>query len=245
MEDPIGRVGIGTLDPGYTLHVKGKIGYLFNIEDDNGVGNFVGLRMQSTSSTKALGLHLISDGFQNNSLRFGWYGLGGIYDWEAVPVIFGLNAPSGSLVLNDAGYLGIGTFRPTEKLAVDGNIKARKIIVTQSGWADYVFESSYKLPSIASIVSFIRIHKHLPGMSLASIIEKEGLDVGNIVKQQQEKIEELMLYVVELKVENKKLQQQQQKTEELIQYLMQIKEENLILKQAMTAYKKNGHIKRI
>lgn len=41
--------------------------------------------------------------------------------------------------------VGIGIENPSEKLAVNGKIKAKEIIVTTTGWADFVFEHDYAL----------------------------------------------------------------------------------------------------
>ncbi|MBV4360614.1 hypothetical protein [Pinibacter aurantiacus] len=197
-EDSDGDVGIGTDDPRYPLHIKSSAGFLMNLESSL---SFSGFLMRAASTTKQMGMYYWSDNFQNNSLRIARYNSVGA--WEANAVIFGLNAPNGSLVLSDAGYLGIGTMYPSEMLSVKGNVRAKKVIVTQLGWADYVFEPSYRLPSLDSVSSYIKTNKHLPGMVSADVIEKQGLDVGEIVKQQQEKIEELMLYIIQLKEEIK------------------------------------------
>ncbi|MCH5718210.1 hypothetical protein [Niabella hibiscisoli] len=42
------------------------------------------------------------------------------------------------------GNVGIGTTNPTEKLSVNGNIRARQIKVETANWPDYVFASNYK-----------------------------------------------------------------------------------------------------
>ena len=40
---------------------------------------------------------------------------------------------------------------------------------------------------------------HLPNMPSAAEVEKDGIAVGDIIKRQQEKIEELTLYLIEMK----------------------------------------------
>ena len=47
---------------------------------------------------------------------------------------------------------------------------------------------------------------HLPNMPSASEVEKDGIAVGDIIKRQQEKIEELTLYLIEMKKQNDELQ---------------------------------------
>jgi len=108
-----------------------------------------------------------------------------------------------AMMINSANNnVGIGTATPSEKLSVNGNIRAKKVIVTQSGWPDYVFEPSYKLPSLDSISAFIKVNKHLPEMPSAAAIEKDGQDIGDIQKLLLKKVEELTLYVIELKRKN-------------------------------------------
>ncbi|MBV4358900.1 autotransporter outer membrane beta-barrel domain-containing protein [Pinibacter aurantiacus] len=102
-----------------------------------------------------------------------------------------------------SGNVGIGTASPSEMLSVNGNIRGKKVIVTTNGWADYVFESSYKLPSLDSIAAFIKENKHLPEIPSASTIEKDGQDVGEVQKLLLKKVEELTLYIID---QNKKIE---------------------------------------
>lgn len=71
----------------------------------------------------------------------------------------------------------------------------------ETGWADYVFDEKYLLPSLESVEQHIKANKHLPGIPSAATIEKEGLNVGKVQAKMMEKIEELTLYVIELKKE--------------------------------------------
>ena len=88
-----------------------------------------------------------------------------------------------------------------------------KLRVDLQNWADYVFDSSYELMDLKSIEQYIAENKHLPGMPSANQIEKEGADIGEIVKMQQVKIEELTLYMIELKKENEQLTKRVKKLE--------------------------------
>jgi len=81
---------------------------------------------------------------------------------------------------------------------VDGNIKCKKLRVDLQNWADYVFDPSYDLMDLNSIEQYIAENKHLPGMPSANQIEKEGADLGEIVKMQQVKIEELTLLMIQM-----------------------------------------------
>jgi hypothetical protein len=103
-----------------------------------------------------------------------------------------------------AGNVGIGTYSPQYKLDVCGTIRAKEIKV-ETGWCDYVFDENYKLRSIPDLEKYITEHKHLPGIVPASQVEKEGLTVGEMSKAMMEKIEELTLYIIQLKKENDEL----------------------------------------
>lgn len=105
------------------------------------------------------------------------------------------------------GNVGIGTTNPgAYKLAVEGTIGARKLIVTQSAWADYVFHPTYKLPSLQEVEAYIKSHQHLPDVPSTADVEKNGIDVGENQATLLKKIEELTLYLIELK---KQLDEQQ------------------------------------
>lgn len=103
-----------------------------------------------------------------------------------------------------AGNVGVGMTSPGNyKLAVEGTIGGRKVKVTQqSTWADFVFEPEYKLPSIQEVEQFVKTHKHLPDIPSAKEVAEDGVDLGEINKRLLQKIEEQMLYIIEL---NKRL----------------------------------------
>ncbi len=105
----------------------------------------------------------------------------------------------------NGGNIGIGTTNPTEKLAVNGNIRAKKLIVTQSGWPDYVFNKSYKLKPLSEVDQFIKNKNHLPDMPSSKDVEEKGLDIGKTQAALLKKIEELTLYVIDLQNQIKEL----------------------------------------
>ena len=61
------------------------------------------------------------------------------------------------------GNVGIGTTNPgSYRLAVEGKIGAREVIVTNTGWSDYVFKSDYRLRPLKEIALYIKANHHLP-----------------------------------------------------------------------------------
>ncbi len=113
------------------------------------------------------------------------------------------------------GNLGIGTSTPGNKLEVNGKIRSKEVIVEATGWPDYVFADDYELPTLAEIEAYINTHKHLPGMPSAKEVEKNGQFLGDTQQQLLKKIEEMTLYMIELKKENevlvKRIEQLEQK----------------------------------
>lgn len=110
-----------------------------------------------------------------------------------------------TLVVSNGDKVGIGTKTfpsndPNYKLYVKGGIKAQQVKVELcSGWCDYVFDKSYDLTPLNEVKSFIQANKHLPDFPSAETLEKEeGFELGKMTTLQQEKIEELFLYVIEI-----------------------------------------------
>ena len=107
--------------------------------------------------------------------------------------------------INRNGYVGIGTANPQSELAVKGAITTMSIKVTRTGWADYVFDSAYQLPSLSHVETFIKANKHLPEVPSAAEVKKDGLDLGDNQAVLLKKIEELTLYIIQ---QNKQITQQ-------------------------------------
>lgn len=106
------------------------------------------------------------------------------------------------------GNVGIGTNAPGDyKLAVEGTIGARRVKVTQAAWADFVFQKSYKLPSIDSVEAYIAKYQHLPDIPSEAEVTKNGLDLGEMNKNLLRKVEEQMLYIISLKKEMKEMRE--------------------------------------
>jgi len=74
---------------------------------------------------------------------------------------------------------------------------------------DYVLVKNYKLRDLDEVEDFIKKNNHLPGIPSAKTIETNGLGLGEMQKLQMEKIEELTLYIIELKKEMEKLKARQ------------------------------------
>lgn len=80
--------------------------------------------------------------------------------------------------------------------------KFKAAIKTTGQWSDYVFEDTYKLKPLEEVETFIKVNKHLPDIPSAEQLVKEGgIEVGEMMAKQMAKIEELTLYLIEMKKE--------------------------------------------
>ena len=81
---------------------------------------------------------------------------------------------------------------------------------------DYVFEPDYRLLSLEEVQAYIEQHKHLPEVPSAKEMKKNGVDVGEMEMVLLKKIEELTLYVIDLKQENKSIKAENDELKKLI-----------------------------
>lgn len=132
------------------------------------------------------------------------------------PLIWGDFAAS-QLKLN--GKVGVGnvsafptnTLYDNYKLFVTGGILTDEIRVALSAsgnWPDYVFAKNYKLQPLCELESFIKNNGHLPNVLSAKEVKADGINVGEMARIQQEKIEELTLYLIQQNKEIEELKAQ-------------------------------------
>ena len=225
--NPNGNVGMGTITPGGNLSVVGS-------------STSVEAHILNTSSTGYQSLHLGTDGSSADGAALihcnsSWttsganvadgttlygFGAGGLNltafnSGGSMNFYTGGNTSSNlRAVITSDGKMGIGTTNPgTFRLAVEGNIGARKIVVTHTTpWPDYVFKKAYKLPTLDEIEKFVQINQHLPEIPSAEDVKKNGIDLGENQALLLKKIEELTLIVIE---QNKKLIEQDKRITEL------------------------------
>jgi len=107
----------------------------------------------------------------------------------------------------DGGNVGIGTNNPgVDKLAVNGNIRAKEVKVEVANWPDYVFTEKHKLLTLEEVQNHINEKGHLPNIPSAGEIEANGLEMGEINRLLIEKIEELTLYIIQQEKRIEKLE---------------------------------------
>ncbi|WP_029903166.1 hypothetical protein [Prevotella sp. 10(H)] len=108
----------------------------------------------------------------------------------------------------DNGRVGIGVSYPTSALDVNGEIRcndlirAKEVKIQIPDWSDFVFAKDYNLPSLSEVEKHIKEKQHLPDIPSEKEVKENGIDLGQMQAKLLQKIEELTLYVIELKKEN-------------------------------------------
>jgi hypothetical protein len=224
-----GNVAIGTPGPNPAVHFvvqdPGGSGTKVSLGNNGIVGGYLATEsvMELTSPTLAdAALFAMNTGpvANRSSLTFGistaWGA--GIYSTAGGGgVVQPLNFYVGTqaMRIEPNGKVSIGTpvggTPGTYKLYVQTGILTEKVKVAVDGtaqWADHVFAPSYKLRPLEEVESFINKNKHLPGIPSAEEVVKEGVDLGAMDARLLEKIEELTLYVIDLKKDMEKMKKE-------------------------------------
>ncbi len=217
-----GDIGIGTGATSPVARLDVKTGdntsttSAFMLRNSNGDtmmrirnNGYVGIGYNGTSYGRPLNIEGNGANFYYNASTFG----GAIFPDANNNLVLWSNSsgPGMNVVLQPSwGQVTIGTYNAAAgyKLSIDGKIICEEArIQLSTSWPDYVFNNNYELRSLSDLEEFIHKNKHLPNMPSAAEVEKEkGFDVGDIQRRMLEKIEELTLYVIQLKKENQQLQ---------------------------------------
>jgi hypothetical protein len=132
----------------------------------------------------------------NSGLQVGADNAGAVLSSEGIHVIRFYTNGEERLQLNASGNVGIGTTSPTEKLSVNGRIRAKEVIVETTGWSDSVFAKDYKLASLSEVEQQIQQSGHLAGVPSATEVAEKGISVGDMQAVLLAKIEELTLHQI-------------------------------------------------
>jgi len=196
-------VGIGTTSPATKLMVSTSatsMQNLFSLEN-------------SDSSGAGAQLSFIHSGTVKGSLSSRWDGsawevrLGTASDYGSYLTFFTNNGSLGERMrIASSGNVGIGTTSPNYPLTVSGSVRASQFIADVNTYADFVFKSGYKLASLDEVEAAIKRDGHLPGIPAETEVKEHGIDLASQQAKLLQKVEELTLYVIELKKENLRLQ---------------------------------------
>ena len=219
----IGNVGIGTTNPSRRLHVFGSpafTGNVFRVEstysgnsnlnsleaialpaDGYGVagyfdGGWRGVRAYAHGNgSTGHSIAVEASAYGSAGTRTGVFGraVGGTVNWAGY-------FSEGNVYVTNELRIGSGAIGGASgyKVAIDGKVIAEELRVQLSGaWPDYVFSEDYALPAISEVASYVQLENHLPGIPSAKEIESDGLHLGEMQRKMVEKIEELMLYIIQ------------------------------------------------
>lgn len=162
---------------------------------------------------------IIDEGNNNISLQMGKansrFILGGYGDYvPGLPHKFVVQNGSALIEGNilTSSNIGIGTSsfvdgNDSYRLSVDGAVRAHRVRVYTT-WADYVFEKNYNLPTLEDVEKHIEENGHLKDIPSAKEVEEKGIELGEMNKLLLQKIEELTLYMIEMKKEINTLKSQ-------------------------------------
>jgi len=154
-----------------------------------------------------------------------------VYSQKTTTIPFVVNAISGSttdivrfqangtskFVINSSGNVGIGTTAPgTYKLAVEGKIGAREVVVTAYAWADHVLKKEYSLKPLNEVEKFITKNNHLEGIPSEKEVKTNGVAVGEMQVKLLTKVEEMTLYMIQMEKNMVKMQKKMNSMQKII-----------------------------
>jgi len=217
-----GNAGIGTNSPQNALEIM-------RLAQDGRYKNFL---LQLTNVYTPRGLNEPTIMFSNGDIDFknsSYWTLGGKVAGNEIdkdPVAFkvGFKAP-GSIDEQEFfaidAYMGrvrIGNVTSSHdgyKLFVEEGILTEKVkvaIKNSEDWFDNVFEKNYALMPLHELSKYIEQNKHLPDVPTTSEVMQQGVDLGKMNGILLKKVEELTLYMIDIK---KELDQTKKELEQL------------------------------
>ncbi len=213
---PNGNTGINTATPRAALDVMGttpnKPVAIFGVKSQYKASNPIGNLLVDEYYSKHIDIYSqITAGFANPLTQQHDQFIGftdgrntGGFNLDGGLVIAPLNASavSGGIRIDKSGAVQIPNLKLdgtilTGDLELRGKLTCNGFVSKPKWWPDFVFEKNYHLMSLDSVETYIQTHKHLPGVPSQAQILAEGQDIAAIQQLQMQKIEELMLYVLE------------------------------------------------
>lgn len=196
-----GNVGIGTVAPTQKLHIVGNV--LVNQANRLDFGDVYNLSKAYLSFDAQDSPYYFSGVNYRGHLHFNrktTTNSGNV--WETDGTTMSLQS-DGTITMGIWLNYSNTTFDTQgHRLAVNGKILCEGVkVIANVPDADYVFANGYYLRPLSEVESFIKENKHLPGVPSAAEFAECGYNVGDMDNKLLEKVEELTLYVIQLKAE--------------------------------------------
>jgi hypothetical protein len=223
-----GNVGIGTGIPTPVARLDVRVTGSNTLINAAEASSDIGLSMSLIGTSPTFGFNQMYSG----GYKFMGNGYAGMFQYSTTTgdlnfytsnaTGFGISTstPTAKMHVNGNMVIGSSLISPATgyQLSVDGKIISEELKVQLSGsWPDYVFGENYKLMPLDDLENSIRQNKHLPNIpSAADITAEKGFEVGDISKRLLEKIEELTLYIIQLKKENTRLEERLNQVEKKV-----------------------------
>jgi len=195
--DYLAGVNMLTLDSGQNpVKIKGTDNAYINIGSTGANTKDRGIKFLNQAGTGVAGLITVIPNTVGTDAIMNFY-VGG-----------GSAANDRHMVILDNGNVGIGLGEdlPNDgRLVVNGKIVSSEIRVTASP-SDFVFAKNYRLRPLEEVDRYVKKHSHLPEIPSAKAqIASGGVELGVMQSKMLQKIEEITLYLIEVKKENEAL----------------------------------------
>jgi hypothetical protein len=196
-------VGIGTSTPSLKMEVNGGAtnnGVAFY---SGGTSNYTFLALGRTGAESLIAIAGASGQFSPAALAGDL-----VIRSESKNILFSTDntGTTNQMYLQHGGNVGIGTTNPQSLLAVNGRITTKEVVVTSSGWADYVFQPDYHLTPLNQVSAYIKEHHHLPDIPSEAEVKEKGVDLGDMQAKLLAKVEELTLHMIHADERNNRLE---------------------------------------
>ena len=195
-----GRLGIGTANPATNIDVNGTI----QTSIQANAGHHVNLK--SMTATEGGQVTLAYGGKSG-------YGEG--------PSTWNIDAYGSDLRF--FRYNAVGQPAVVMQMSENGPVQiyGNLRVHGQVTWPDRVFKKGYRLRTLEEVETFVGQNQHLPDIPSEQEVEEQGVTVMNMFAKQMQKIEELTLYMIKLKKENRRLKKRMAVLEEQVNSMQQ------------------------
>lgn len=194
------HVGIGTPTPTEALDVNGNFKISGNII--GGHDDWKSLQLLAGNNTDDGAYMLMSSNYNEAaSIKLFARGRNGRVELH--------NDERQIMSIRGDGNAYIGDPDHRSDLFVYGEINAHLVRVKNDiPWWDCVFEEDYQLMPLNTLAEFVNKHHHLPDMPAEEEVQKNGIELAEMNALLLKKVEELTLYVIELKKENEGIREE-------------------------------------